>query len=207
MSKLLDFILYPKKFYERLNDKSKHLIWGVILVGFIDILLFSIDYDLFRHFTDRPLKDFILNILIILASIIVLGILDVFFVSIPLSDIFYNFCSKKDMLKKNSARIVFMKIYICSHFIIAPASAIVDVLFKDMSRGDSTLYLLAFVIIQTAIMFWSSALLTRGTKILYGYTTKQFDPILFMVIFAWSNIVVGRVLYFIASTGLPGLLR
>ncbi len=206
MSKFLDFILYPKRFYEKLNDKTKYLFWGILLIGFIDILLFGMGYNLFLHFIDRPVGDFLLNLFVLSAGMLVVGFLDIFFVSLPLSDLFYRFSTKKDTLKKQSGRILFIKMYICSHFIIAPAGAIISIIFQNINMASGTLLIMIRTIADTAVIIWSSALLTRGTKIIYGYSEKH-NSIVFLTLFIWTTVIISRVLYFIISVGLVDLLR
>lgn len=206
MSKFLDFILYPKRFYEKLTDSTKGLFWCISLIGLIDILLFSIGYNLFLHFSGRSTTDCLINAFILIASIIIIGFMDVLFVALPLSDLFHRFSPNKDLLKKQSGRILFIKVYISSHLIIAPISAIIDVLFKDISTTSSTLILLIYTLLESGIMVWSSALLTRGTKVIFGFSDKANQTV-FLALFFWSNIIVGRVLFFILNTGITGLLR
>ncbi len=206
MSKFLDFILYPKRFYGKLNAKTKYLFWSITLIGLIDIILFGINYNLFLHFSDRPIEDCLINASILIASTIILGFLDVFFVSIPLSDLFHRLSPKKDLLKKHPARIIFIKAYICSHFIIAPVSAIIGVLFQDINVTSSTSTLLLYTLLESLLMVWSASLLTRGVKVIYGYTDKS-GYIIFLALFFWSNIIVGRVIYFILNPGILSLLR
>jgi hypothetical protein len=206
MSKFLDFILYPKAFYEKLTDKNKRLFWCISLIGLIDIILFGLVYNIFIHFSNGTPGDYLINAFILIASVFILGFLDVFFVALPLSDIFHRFSPKANVLKKQSARIIFMKAYICSHFIIAPVSALVSILFRNITVTSSTLVLLCYILLETLVMVWSAALLTRGAKVIFGYSNDANPPV-FLAIFFWSNIIVGRVLFFILNSGIIKLLR
>ena len=206
MRKFLDFILYPKNFYKKLNDKTKYLLWGILLIGLIDMILYGIDQDVYLYFSERTVGYLLINLFILIASVVIIGFIDVFFVVYLLSDLFYRFSNRKDRQKKESVRIIFMKVYICSHFIVAPVSAIISVIFQNLTPSGPRGEILLYVLIEYAILFWSNSILTRGAKVIYGYE-KSHTPLVFFVFFFWNTVVVGRVLYFIIDAGVFGMLR
>jgi len=82
MGKLLDVLLFPKDLYKRITDKKPGLYGGIIFVGLVDIVfVLFINYN--KLFVDKTQGDLIFNIILSIIFIFGLGIIDVFFFSIP----------------------------------------------------------------------------------------------------------------------------
>ncbi len=188
MNKLWNVLLYPARFYEKLTDNKGTLIAGMILIGLIDFFLPDLTEVYKTYFTDfagKSAADIQFNIVAAVLIILLLGVVDVAFLSIPLYDIF-KFLKKKEGLPHQASAIKVMKIYIMSHFLIIPVNVILYyTVFHDLGSnsgaGDIILAEAAFFI----ILIWSSAIITRGINTLYqfGFFLKRLT---FLIVFTWS---------------------
>ena len=152
MSKLLDILLYPVRLFEKLTDKKATLYTGILLVGAIDLLLPDIAFSLKFIFSGKPVNDVYVNAVLAAFIIVVLGIVDVTFVSLPLFD-FFKFVKKKEgslsglehergqIVSSAATPVKIMKIYIMSHFIIIPVSTIVHYAFLRNIAADSPVWM------------------------------------------------------------------
>ncbi len=206
--KLLDVLLFPISFYEKLTDNSFTLYLGILLIGAVDLLLPNVDEVFKQLFTGKPSGDVYFNIFITVFLIVVLGVIDVVFVGVPLYD-FFNFLKKKEIKAQYdseatqvkelegkgpsiASRVKIMKVYIMSHFMVIPVSTIAYYLFfrhltEESSSWALNMYLGFFMI----VFIWSAAILARGANKLF-----RFSPILsrvtFIFAFAW-NYIFGMV--------------
>ena len=188
MNKLWNVLLYPARLYAKLTDNKLTLVAGIILVGLIDFFLPDVNVVNKLYFTDlggRSAADIQFNILVAVFLILLLGVIDVLFFSIPLHDIF-KFFKKKEGLPHHASPIKVMKVYIMSHFIIIPADVILYFsLYKNIT-DDSNAVLIALTIIAIfTTRIWSSAIITRGINTLFqfGLIVKKLT---FLIVFTWS---------------------
>jgi hypothetical protein len=191
MDKLLNILLYPAKLFSRLTDKKAALYAGIIFVGIID--LFSPDfiktYNLL--FTNKPADNIHINTLLAILFVLLLGIVDIAFFSIPLYDIF-KFFKKKEGLPHEASLVKVMKVYIMTHFILIPVNTLLYYTIFRYINDKSSLFLINLSVINFfMILIWSSAIVSRGINTLFN-----FNPILrkltFMVVFTW-NFLLGMV--------------
>jgi hypothetical protein len=191
MDKLLNIILYPAKFFNRLTDKKAALYAGIIFVGIID--LFSPDYiKTYNYlFTNKPADYIHINTLLAIVFVLLLGLVDIIFFSVPLYDIF-KFFKKKEGLPHEASPVKVMKVYIMSHFILVPVNAVLFyTVFRYINDKSSIFMINLSVAYFFIILIWASAIVTRGINTLFN-----FNPILrkltFMVVFTW-NFLLGMV--------------
>lgn len=191
IDKLLNIILYPAKLFSRLTDKKAALYAGIIFVGIID--LFSPDfiktYNLL--FTNKPADNININTLLAIVIVLLLGLVDILFFSIPLYDLFRYF-KKKEGQPHEASLVKVMKVYIMSHFILVPVNVILYYAIFRYINDKSSLFMINLSVANFfMILIWSSAIVTRGINTLFN-----FNPILrkltFMVVFTW-NFLLGMV--------------
>lgn len=90
MNRLLDMFLFSKDLYKRITDKKQSFYAGIIFVGLADI-----GFHLYKYFDkifiNKVKGDLIFNIVLSIIFVIAIGVIDVFFFSIPLFDLFKRF--------------------------------------------------------------------------------------------------------------------
>jgi len=217
--KLLDVLLYPVRLYDKLNDKKATLFAGIVLVGAIDLLLPDISAFIKLHFANKPSNIVNTNILLTVLIAVVLGIVDVTFISVPLFD-FFNFIKKKEvkmyaniykhqgsgqedsrfvlpLLKKEdleykASRIKIMKVYIMSHFLFIPVSVILHYTFLSKIKVDSPDWIQYMALVIFMLIFiWSAGIMARGINTLFRFN-PMFKMLTFIVVFTW-NYLFGMV--------------
>ncbi len=203
--RLLNILLYPAGFFERLTDNRTTLYSGIVMVGAVDLLLPDVAAVLKHLFTGKPVNDVYINCFLVILVIIVLGIIDVTFVCVPLFD-FFKFMKKKEgsiyvqehgreyeqIVTPAASRIKTMKVYIMSHFVIIPVSTIVYYAFLRNIAENSPIWMknLALVIFML-ILLWSAAIMSRGINTLFRFN-PIFARLTFIAVFAW-NFLFGMV--------------
>lgn len=214
--KLFDILLYPSGLYSRLNDSKATLYAGIVLVGAIDLIHPDANIVYKPYFVGRPTNILYTNVLIGILLILLLGIIDVTFVSVPLFD-FFKFIKKKelnlyDKLEKygkvngkekeklvlpvmnkedreyTASRIKVMKAYIMSHFIIVPVTAAVYYAFLRHVTDISPVWMQYLALgISLLIFIWSAAVMARGINSLFRFT-PVFKRFTFIIVFTWNYI-------------------
>ncbi|NJD04203.1 MAG: hypothetical protein FIA99_16790 [Ruminiclostridium sp.] len=188
MHKLWNVLLYPAGLYQKLTDNKVTLVTGIILVGLIDFFLPDVKEAYKAYFTvlaGKTAVDIQFNIAAAVFVILLLGVIDVVFFSVPLYDVF-RFFKKREGLPHRASAIKVMKVYIMSHFLLIPVSVILYyVFFRYITKNSSVPELILAEAASFAIMIWASAIITRGINVLY-----QFSPYLkrltFLVVFTWG---------------------
>lgn len=188
MKRLWNVLLYPARLYEKLTDSKAALAAGIILIGLIDFFLPNAGEVYKTYFTDiagRTAANIQFNLIAAIFVILLIGIIDVAFFSIPLYDIFKYF-KKKEGLPHKASPIKVMKVYIMSHFIIIPVNIVLYyTLFQNLSEKSSAGVIILAETAFFAVMIWSSALIARGINTLF-----EFGPFIrrlsFLIVFTWS---------------------
>lgn len=214
MDRLLDILLYPVSLYEKLNDKKGTLIAGIVLVGAIDLFLPDVSGFIKLHFTGKPANTVFINAILAVFITVVLGIVDVAFISIPLFD-FFKFLKKKEVKlyaniyqnaqnggqgsipfelpqikmedpEHKASSIKVMKAYIMSHFLFVPVSLIINYAFlRDITTESPVAMQYLALIVFMLIFIWSAAILTRGINALFRFN-PMFRMLTFIIVFSWS---------------------
>lgn len=189
--KLLNILLYPTKLIAGLNDKRPALYAGILLIGIIDLFApdFIGTYKLF--FTGIPSGSISWNMLAAVGVVVLLGVADTVFFSVPLYDLF-KWLKKKEDKPHNASSVKIMKIYIMSHFLIVPVNVIMHYsLFRGVTENSGPLITNLYLAYFFLILVWSSAIVTRGINTLFNFN-PIFKRLTFIVVFTW-NFLLGLV--------------
>lgn len=203
--KLLNILLFSKKYYEKLTDKKLTLYLGILLVGAIDMLLPDTAEIFKRIFDQKASSDVITDAIILAAIIVLLGIVDVTFVSIPIYD-FFKFLKSKELnvnilqeqdpdifsvepsAPSDTSRIKVMKAYISVHFLVTPVSVAVYYLFtRNVTAASPDWLVYLSLIFEMLIFIWMAAILSRGINELFKFNII-FARITFLIVFTWNFI-------------------
>jgi len=204
-NRLIDILAFPAKTYEKLTDSKTSLIAGIILVGLINFLLPDVVYVFKELFLGKTTGDIVFNAVMAVIVTLLLGFIDVIFISVPLFDFFKYIKGKEIKLSKETGlggesrteglrptNIKVMKIYILSHFIIIPVSTVFYYALSSKVTQDSSLLMQNLVIIFfMVIIIWAAAIMARGINIIFGFN-QIFSRLTFIVVFTW-NFLFGMV--------------
>lgn len=192
---ILDIVLLPEKLYKKFTDRVITLVIGVFALGIIDYI-YSISEKLQSLFIDKTFLDLSKNIIFSLIFIIVFGLGDAVFFSIPLTDVIKKLKSDNDIDEKSS-RIKIMKIQILANCIIFIPTIVLTYitnqvdLEKNIELSVPLMY--GFLLIQ----IWLSAIITRGIKSIFDIE-QRFKLLIFPIVFFWY-FIVGMALNFIVD--------
>ena len=201
--KLLDILAFPKKSFENLTDNKKTLFAGIVLIGAVDLLLPDVVYIFKTVFSGKQTADIIYNACMMAVLTLLLGLIDVFFISVPFFDIFRALkikelkISQESDLKVDPATdlkptyIKVMKIYIMTHFIITP---ITTAFYFAVSGyvNDSPDWLVNLAIMFTLVInIWFSAIIARGINAIFRFS-PLFNRLTFIIVYIW-NFIFGTV--------------
>ncbi len=204
--KLLNILLFSKRYYERLRDRRLTLYLGILMVGAIDMLLPDTAKILQEIFDQKASNAVLINALILVAVVVLLGIIDVVFVSIPLFD-FFKFLKGKEAkvnivqtqddpdiysvepsAPSGASRIKVMKAYISVHFLITPVSVAIYYLFtRNITAASPVGLLYLSLTFEMLIFIWMAAILSRGINSLFKFN-PIFAKLTFLVVFTWNFI-------------------
>jgi len=213
---LLNVLLFPVRYYERLEDKKITLYAGILLVGVIDLLLPDVAEVFKKLFTDRPSDDIFFNAVILALAVVLVGIIDVLFVGLPLYD-FFNYLKKKETgyihldsdkgdnmiqiisnagnTQHKATAVKVMKVYIMSHFLIIPVNTAMHfAFFRNLSEGSPEWVQNLVLAYSMIISIWSAAIMSRGINTLFRFN-PIFKRLTFIVVYIW-NFLFGMVFDF-----------
>jgi hypothetical protein len=188
-----DFLLFPVKFYEKLNDSKGFLILGMLLVGLVDFFLPDAPYVFNNLFTQKSSTDVAFNVAVASASVVFLGAIDVIFFSLPLYDLL-KYLKKKEGTYHNASPVKVMKVYIMSHFLVVPVNTLFYYLItKDINENSSILLIYFSLAFYLLVLLWSSAIAARGINTLFR-NSMILRRLTFTAAILWSfliNLAVG----------------
>jgi hypothetical protein len=212
--RLADILLYPARYYENLSDKRATLVAGIILIGAIDLFLPDIAAVFKALFSGKPADDIRFNTLMMIFVVLVLGIIDVVFLSVPLFDIF-KFLKKKetavgqhtggnadlsapsslqsgqdsrDYREQSPSLIKVMKVYIISHFIIIPATtAVYFALVRNITENSPDWMKNLYLLIFIVTIIWPAAIIARGINVIFRFN-PLFKRLTFLIVLIWNYI-------------------
>lgn len=198
-SRLLDILAFPKKSFESLTDNKKTLIAGIVLIGAVDLLLPDVAYFFKTLFSGKSSDVIIYNACLMVVMILLLGFIDVLFVSVPLFDVFRALKIRELKMSRDSdlkvdpgtefkpTYIKVMKIYIMTHFIITPVStAFYFAVSGYVNESPDWLVNLA-VMFALVMNIWFSAIITRGINALFRFS-PLFSRLTFIIVYIWNFI-------------------
>lgn len=198
---LIDRLLFPETFFKKLTDKLHTLYIGIIFMGLVNLVLPLIPRIPF-YFYNKPPEILVYNISLSLCIIILVGLTDILFFAIPLFDIFKRFALRKRIANIKGQFIKLSKVYIVSHFLVAPVYILIQWMFTDNFSGIRT-QSGVFLVFTIIITFWQSAIITRGMYVIYTFHEKLKSLIFFMVS-AWL-MILGYTIDYVVNTWLMGL--
>ncbi len=218
-TKLADILAFPVKSYERLTDRRASLIAGIILVGAVDFLLPDIMFVIKELFAGKSTADIAYNAGMSIVVLLLLGFIDVIFISVPLFDLFRYLKRKELLLAKQTgmggeanapdlkpSAIKVMKIYIMSHFIIIPVStAFYYALSRNITENSSLLLQNVVMIFFMVIIVWAAVIVARGINTLFRFN-PLFRRLTFIIVFTW-NFLFGMVFDVMIMNWLMQLFR
>lgn len=183
---LIDRLLFPKGFFKKLTGKLHTLYMGIVFIGLVDLGI-SFAYKIPLYFYNKPSETLVYNISLALCIIILVGFLDILFFAIPLFDIFKNFALRKRIIDMKGQFIKLMKVYIVSHFLIIPVYILLHLVFKESISGIR-IYSGLFLIFKIIIIFWQSAIVTRGIYVIYTFH-KKLKIMVFFIVSTWLMVL------------------
>lgn len=187
MNKLWNVLLYPARLYEKLTDNMGTLVAGIILIGLIDFFLPDIKQIYTDYFTDKPVADIRFNIIMAILVVLLLGVIDVVFFSVPMFD-FFKYIKKKEGLPHQVTLIKVIKVYLLSCLIIIPVNFLFNnVFFRNINENSSSLMKSLAVGLFFIIIIWGSAIITRGINTLFSFG-PLFRRFTFLFVFTWYNL-------------------
>jgi len=180
---LLDILFLPKNFYRKLNEKKLTLYMGIIFIGIVD-LVFTFADNYSNIFSNKAENVILKNIVLLVACIIIIGIVDVVFFSIPLFDLFKKFKKESQDIEPRTKLIKLMKVYISAHFVLVPLEILIYLAAKNInSLNYSVVFIAAFIEMILPIIF--SAAIARGINAIYDFQ-PIYKSLVFIVTFVWS---------------------
>lgn len=189
--KLFDILLFPRSFYKKITDKLFTLYLGIALVGLYYIGFALVLNNRLGLFLGRPHVFFVYNTSLALCLILLLGLVDIVFFSIPLFDIFKFFRVKERIINIKGLLIKLMKVYVVSYFLIIPAK-VIGIAIGLNGRGFTGSFLdygTVFILVNFVLIpLWQSAILTRGIDTVYNFDDR-LKGIVFMVIYSWKTLL------------------
>ena len=189
--KLLNILLFPPKLFAGLSDKRLTLYAGILLIGIID--LFMPDFmDTYKQlFTGISSDSVSWNILIAVGIVVLLGVVDTVFFSVPLYDLF-KWLKKREDKPHNASSVKIIKVYIMSHFLIVPINVLMHYLFfSGVTENSGALITNLYLAYFFLILVWSSAIVARGINTLFSFN-PVFKRLTFIIVFTW-NFLLGMV--------------
>lgn len=202
MKSLLDIFLLPRGLHKRLNEKELTLYLGIVFIGCIDVIYPQITSLLSELFVGRTKEAVIANILVIIGSIIVVGLIDVIFFAVPMADLF-NKVFKREKVQESISLVKIMKLYIIAHLITLPANALLYYFLDSAQLGTNMFIIYLTSYIAILVLIWFNAIIVRGVNSLYDFV-PVFKVLVFPAVFTW-NILLGIGLQYMIDNWLTKL--
>ncbi len=201
----LDRLLLTKDFYRNITDKKPGLYIGIILVGMIDLLAPMID-KFSRIFVGKTQTVLCYNIILTALFIILIGLVDVLFFSLPLFDLFKVF--KKEVEVQSSSRLLvkIMKIQIVANLLVFIPSILVYILNKNVDIGEYPFIGEIIFILSILIFIWYCAAISRGINSIYSFK-PVYRMWVFNVVFLWAFILSNFSISYVIDNLMIGLFK
>jgi hypothetical protein len=185
--KFFDRILLTTDFYRKLTDDRIGLYFGILLVGIIDMII-PVIKKFKELFIGRPNDILFNNIALVIISVIVIGLVDVLFFSIPLFDFFKRFKSEEEVQSGGKQLIKIMKILVIANLLVFIPHFAVYLAYESINQYNHPLLVEILSILSIVIFIWYCAAITRGINSIYSFK-PMFSKMLFMVVFFWNFIL------------------
>ncbi|MFZ5989677.1 MAG: hypothetical protein ACOYWZ_21490 [Bacillota bacterium] len=201
-STLLDILLFPKTFYKKLSDKLLSLYLGIIVIGLIDTGMI-LGTRMSDFFLGKPHVVLVFNISLALCFVVLIGLMDVVFFSLPLFDIFKFFRLKERIKNINGQLIKLMKIYMVSRFYVVPIGVVLRLLAGGPLGGSSFIYM--WLVLDILLIVWQSAIIARGVNTIYSFDDR-LRSLVFVIAYTWLTLL-GFAVVFIVNNWLLKLFK
>jgi len=196
-NRLLDILLLPRQFYQKLSAKKPLLFLGIAFVGLVDIIFPLIEHRI-MVFGGKTVGILNYNIGMAIIFTLILGLVDVMFFTLPVFD-FIRFIKRDGPLFTNDSLIRFTKSYIMAHVLVIPFNGI----FYWLMYNERTSTALPAAVIIIAVIYtyflmpaWFSGIITRGANLIFDIDMSK-KPLVFAVIFTWNYILGNYALNYI----------
>lgn len=202
---LLDLLLLPKAYYKKIGDRKSTVYLGAVFVGAVDLVFPYLYENYSRLYGNQSGNSLWANVLLSMALITLLGLVDVFFFSLPVYDLFKRF--KNPKVPAGASNLVkVMKVYISSHLIIMPISILIYLGVKSLGTEVPVgLAYLSVLLLDFVVPVWFSATITRGMNVLYGLD-QRYRLFIFMLVYIW-NFLLGFALTYMIQNWIMNLFR
>ncbi len=206
--KPLDLLLLPENLYKKISDRRLTLYAGFIFIGIVDLVLYRLSTGLPSFFAGKDTNVLIFNIIILFLFIVVIGVLDVSFFSIPLFDLLKFFKKQKEpeKLPGQDLKIKIMKVYITAHFMVVPVNMLIDyMLLKNLDDKSNFIILSFMAFLVVMVMIWFNAIITRGISVIFKFG-QGFKLIVYIIVFIW-NFLLGKAINYSLDTWIMKLFK
>jgi hypothetical protein len=195
--KLKDILLFPEQVYQKLSDRRITLYLGILFIGIADLAIPFIE----RYktlFAGQSPETVIYNISLTVLFVVALGLVDVLFFTLPLSDLFRAFKKEKDANKIEDMKIKLSKVYMLAHTLIVPINIIVYFIFLNAAndKGDIILELAAYI--SLLVWVWFSLIISRGINVIYNFR-PFFRRLVLLSVFLWTLLTGSAIDYIIRN--------
>jgi len=192
--KLIDRLLPSTQTYKDMNAKRPTLYLGILLIGLIDILGFAPKTVIPAIFAGKAPDVIIRNIILFIVFVIVLGVLDTVFFSLPLLDFFSMLGEKKGEPHPAGLNVRFMKVYALAHVVTLPANIIVWLAIEYLGEGIGSLQAFFLWLVNIAIIIWFTAVITRGVNV-FLKLKDMHRWVVFPAVVLWSMLLSFALTY------------
>lgn len=198
---IIDFFLLPKDIYSKLTDKSMWLYIGIAFVGIRDVVLSLLGRSLNDpEFGSRFHLDIKVSA-ILLATIVIIGLVDALSFSYPVFDIIKHFKKKKENVSAMTLGAAYssfltkvMKIYILANIVIT----VIDIAYYITGYIGITQKSLIFMYIASVLgilaYFWFNGIITRGLCVLFKIP-NSVRGLVFVLVFLWNALLSSAIGY------------
>lgn len=194
---LLDVLLFPKSFFKKISGRPSTLYPGIFLIGLTDMGLF-LNKRLMVYFSGKDTGTLIFNISLMLVFIVLIGLMDIAFFSLPLIDIFKFFRVEKRVENFNTQRIKLMKIYIVSHLPVVPVSIFLHLILEAPYAAEGLVYAIVTIALLLAVPIWHAYIIARGANVIYSFDKRLKDPV-FVIVYLWTLLLGSALGYIIEN--------
>lgn len=206
MKRLLEILLLPREVFAKITDKKPMLYIGIVLVGCIDFIFPYLVENYQKFFVNRPFQLVYYNISLAVVFILLLGLVDLMFFSLPLFDLFKVFKKEGEAVYGNGTLIKLMKVYIVAHLPVIPVDILVYALLRGAGGIDNTgiaILLYAYILI---VPLWFSAIISRGINVLYDFQ-PVFKRLVILAVYSWTYLLGTVAFPFMINNWILGLFK
>ncbi len=197
-----DILLFPVSLFKKFNDNKYSAIPGILAIGIVDVIvpLFILSPEVF---IGKSSSDLTFNIAAALLAMVIIGIADIVFFSMPLYDVFAWVGRRSKMDFSMISFIKPVKIYMMAHAFIIPLNIALMALIKF---APAVIFLTILDLYFTFIVpVWFAAVIYRGMNAVYAFA-KEARRLVFVLILVWS-LVLSYALEYIVSDLLINVFR